>query len=224
MKNFVFTTLLIIFWNSLIPAGYGQDVQEIIRGIDEKQQNVQSLIANFDQKRETSLAQEPLLSSGVIKFKRPDRIHFIYSRPEPMEIALDGKNVWVYRPGQLEAEKYSLGNRRVSQYLGSVTGIFEKTFAQLGEKYALSYLGSEGEGVYRFRLEPREERVRKFLARVDLWIDKSSGAIVRFEMAEANRDRVTLEFKDLQINPKLADSDLTIQIPPSVRIQEPISP
>ncbi len=225
MKTPVFGTVLMMLLISLSPAGYGQDVREIIRRIDDKQQTIQTLAAGFVQKRETSLAQNPLFSSGVIRFKRPDRIHFLYSKPEPVEMALDGKNIWIYHPGRWEAEKYSLGkSRRVTQYLDPVTGIFQKTFAQLGEKYNLTYLGSEGEGLYRFRLEPREERVRKFLARVDLWIDKGSGAIVRFEMTEANQDRLTLEFQDLRINPPLTESDLTIQIPPSVRIQEPSTP
>lgn len=225
MKAPVLATILIMFLISLGPAGYGQDVQEIIRRIDEKQQKIQTLAASFLQKRETSLAQNPLFSSGVIKFKRPDRIHFIYSKPEPVEMALDGKNVWIYHPGRREAEKYSLGkNRKVTQYLDPVTGIFEKTFGQLGEKYTLTFLGPGEESIYRFRLEPKEDRVRKFLARVDLWIDKDSGAIVRFEMTEANQDRLTLEFKDLQINLNLSESDLTIQFPPSVSVREPSTP
>ena len=112
----------------------------------------------------------------------------------------------------------------MTQYLEPITGIFQKTFTQLTATYSLTYQGLESDRLYRFRLLPKEEKIRKFLSRVDLWIDKGSGAILRFEMIETGKDRLLLEFKDLQINPPLKDEDLTIQIPPSVRVREQVWP
>jgi hypothetical protein len=43
-------------------------------------------------------------------------------------------------------------------------------------------------------------------------------------MIEASKDRLWIEFKDLRINPPLKDEDLTIRIPPSVRVLEQTSP
>lgn len=208
-----------------IPSGYGQDVQEIIRTIDGQQQKIKMLTASFSQRKETSLAKDPLISRGIVKFKRPDRIHFFYAKPEPMEMALDGKTIWIYYPGRSQAEKYSLArSRKMTQHLEPVMGIFQKTFAQLAEDYAVTYQGLEEDHLHRFRLQPREERLQKFLSSVDLWIDKTSGAILKFEMIEASKDRLILEFKDLQINPPLTDEDLTIIFPPSAKVQEQSMP
>ena len=204
---------------------FAQDAQELIRVIDEQQKKVQTLVAGFSQKKETSLAKDPLLSSGMVKFKRPDRVHFIYSQPEQMEMALEGKTIWIYYPIQSQAEKYSFArNKRISQYLEPVTAIFQKTFGQLAETYDIVYQGAESDRLYRFRLQPKEEKTQKFLSRVNVWIDKGSGAILRFEMIEASKDRLWMEFKDLQINPPLTDEDLTIRIPPSVRVLEHTPP
>ncbi len=204
---------------------FGQDVQGLIRAIDEQQKKVQTLVAGFSQKKETSLSKDPLVSSGTVKFKRPDRVHFIYSKPEQMEMALEGKTIWIYYPIRSQAEKYSFArNKRISQYLEPVTGIFQKTFAQLAETYHIVYQGAESDRLYRFRLQPKEEKAQKFLSRVDVWIDKGSGTILRFEMIEVSKDRLWMEFKDLQINPPLKDEDLTIRIPPSVRVLEQTSP
>ena len=206
-------------------SAFAQDVQALIQAIDEQQKKIQTLAAGFSQKKETSLAKDPLVSSGTVKFKRPDRVHFIYSKPEQMEMALEGKTIWIYYPIRSQAEKYSFArNKRITQYLEPVTGIFQKTFARLAETYHIAYQGLESDRLYRFRLQPKEDRVQKFLSRVDVWIDKASGAILRFEMIEANKDRLGLEFKDLQINPPLKDEDLTIRIPPTVKILEQISP
>ena len=219
---FSFFGLLSIGGNS---RGYGQDVQEIIRTIDEQQQKIQTLTASFSQRKETSLVKDPLISRGVVKFKRPDRIHFLYVKPEPMEMALDGKTVWIYSPGRSQAEKYSLSrSKKMTQYLEPVMGVFQKTFAQLSEGYTISYQGLEADHMYRFLLQPREEKLQKFLSSVGLWIDKTSGAILKFEMIEASKDRLSLEFKDLQINPPLTDDDLTVILPPSAKVLEQSMP
>jgi outer membrane lipoprotein-sorting protein len=198
-----------------------QDAAELIRTIDEQQRKIQTVTARFSQKKETSFSRQPLLSSGLVKFKRPDRIHWTYLKPEPMEVALDGKTIWVYTPGRSQAEKYSLARgKRMAQYLEPMTAAFQKTFSQLDAAYTTAYEGLEAESTYHFRLQPKEEKVRRFLSRIDLWIDKSSGAILRFEMLESNGDQLSLEFENLQINPLLTDDDLKVKIPPSVRVLE----
>jgi chaperone LolA len=198
-----------------------QDAADLIRTIDEQQRKIQTVAARFSQKKETSFFREPLISSGLVKFKRPDQIHWTYLKPEPTEVALDGKTLWFYTPGRSQAEQYSLvRGRRVAQYLEPLTAIFQKTFGELTEAYAIAYEGLAADQSFHFRLQPKEEKIQGFLSRVDLWIDKSSGAILRFKMLESNGDQLSLEFENLQINPPLTDDDLKVKIPPSVRVLE----
>jgi len=202
-------------------AALGQDVAGLIRSIDGQQQSIQTLTAHFSQKKETALVKSPLVSSGTVRYKRPNRIYWHYDRPEATEIALDGKKMVIYSPERGQAEQYTLSRgHRLTQVLEPLTAIFQKTFAQLEEDYTLSYDGVEGDRLHRFGLIPKEARLRKFMIRVDLWIDKTSGAVLRFEMLEANGDRLILKFTNLQINPPLTDDDLQIRTHPSVRVQE----
>jgi len=217
--------LILLFWGivplDLLSPAFGQDLSELIRTIDKQQQKIQTVIADFSQVKETSFTREPLISSGLVKFKRPDRIHWIYWKPEPLEIALDGKSLWLYNPGRSQAEKYSLARgKRIARYLEPLTAVFQKTLAQLAEGYTIGFEGIEADHLYHFRLQPREERIQQVLSRADLWIDKTSGAILRCKMVEFHRDQWSLEFKNLQINPPLTDDDLQIRIPPSVRVLE----
>jgi outer membrane lipoprotein-sorting protein len=198
-----------------------QNLEEIIRDIDEKQRQIQTFSATFTQKKETSLATEPLLSSGRVHFKRPDRIHWSYLKPERAEVALEDRTFWVYLPDRSQAEKVSLSRKAGGvQTLEALTAIFKKTFNELTEGYTIYSEGLEEERLYHFRLQPKEEKDRKVLSRIDLWIDKSSGAILRFIMVEVNGDHLSLEFGDPQINPPLTDDQLKIRIPPAVRVRE----
>jgi len=214
----VFAAIALLSTGQFSPAG-GQDVKELIQDIDEKQRKIQTLTATFSQKKETTLLKDPLVSSGVMKFKRPNLIHFTYLKPKPMEVALDGKSIWIYPPGTTQAEKYSLApGKRMTQAIEPLISIFQTSLAQLAGRYAIAYEGLEADSLQRFRLQPREEKVRKFLSAVDLWIDKTSGAILKFRMIEANGDRLSLDFSNLQFNLPLTDDDLTIKIPPSVKV------
>ncbi len=203
----------------------GQDSQKWIREIDEQQRKIQSLAARFTQKKETALMKEPLLSSGLVRFKRPNRIYLAYEKPQSLEIAIDGQKMRIYQTGKPQIEQYSLGpGKRMTQFLEPLIGVFQKYFAELEDQYIVTYGGMEGDRLYRFLLLPKDEKTRKFLLRVELWTDRGSGAIERFQMTETNGDRLLLEFHNLQINPSLADPDLEIKAPPSVTVVEPRAP
>jgi outer membrane lipoprotein-sorting protein len=198
-----------------------EDVQALIREISAKQRRIETLTANFSQRKETSLVQGPLLFTGVVKFKRPDRIHFLYAKPEPMEFSLDGKFLWIYDPKQFRTERFPLSrNSRVGSYMESVTRIFQKTLDQLAEEYSIQALPPDRGESCRFQLHPRKEKLQAFIKEVELRIDKDSGAILTFQMIEPNQDRLILEFQNLRINPPLTDRDLEIKVPHSGHVQE----
>lgn len=222
MRAVIWSLLLLVpFSSGGSRIAQSQGLQELIRTISEKQHQIQTLTANFAQRRETSLLQEPLLSAGIVKFKRPDRIYFVYSKPAPMEISLDGKFVWIYDPARSEAERYALSpGSRVGSYMESVTRIFQKPLDQLSDDYSVHPLPPDRTDCHRFRLHPRKEAVQEWVKEVELRIDKVSGAILTFEMIEPNQDRLILEFRNLQINPPLTDQDLEIKIPPSADRKE----
>ncbi len=222
MRAVIWSLLLLVpFFSGGSRIAQSQGLQELIRTISEKQRRIETLTANFLQRKETSLVQDPLLFAGVVKFKRPGRIYFVYSKPEPMEISLDGKFLTIYDPGRSRAERYALSrSSRIGSHLESVTRIFQKTLDQLTADYAIHLLPSDRADCHRFRLSPRKEAMQEWVKEVELRIDKASGAILTFEMIEPNQDRLILEFHKLQINPPLTDQDLEIKMPPSAERKE----
>lgn len=199
----------------------GQDSKEFIRKIDEKQRKIQTLTAQFTQRKETALMKEPLVSSGTVRFKRPTQIYLRYEKPQSMEIAINGKSMRIYQTGKTYLEEYALGpGKRVSRFMEPFISVFQKPLAELEERYSVTYGGMEGGRLHRILLQPKEEKIQRILLRVELWADQESGAIERFTMMETNGDRLLLEFKNLKLNAPLADPDLTIQVPPSVKAKE----
>ncbi len=202
-----------------VPAS-SQDVAALIRTIDERQKKIATLQAEFSQTRETTLAKKPLLSSGTVRFRRPDRVHWSYARPEQIEIAASRKEIWLYYPRRAHAERYLLSRgKRLARYMEPLLAIFEKPFGQLTSEYDLVYEGQTGP-LYRFSAQPKGGKVREIISRVELGIDTGSGAIVRFALKETGGDRLIVEFKNMQINPPLAPEDLDLKMPPATRVQD----
>lgn len=230
MKPILFLGVCFLLTPNLFPAfpysgALAQDPKELIRMIDQQQKKIQTMTGSFVQRKETALSKDPLVSSGTVQFKRPDRIHWIYQQPHPLEVSLNGRKMRIYDPRRNQLDEYFLApGKRITQAMEPMLQVFQRTFAELGEKYALFYEGAEGDRRVRFRLEPKEERMRKVFSRLELWIDKATGAILRFEMTEANEDRLCLEFKNLQMNPPLTENDLEIKVSPSTKVTESAGP
>ncbi len=225
MKRLLFVILLAAA-GIFAPNGSvaGQDTPELVRTIDEQQRKIVTLQAGFSQKRETALAKKALVSSGTVKFKRPDRVHWAYTQPERMEIASNGKEIWIYYPDRAHAERYLLSRgKRLAQYMEPLMSIFEKPFGRLTSEYEVTYRGQTSP-VRQFHLVPRREKVREIISHVDLGIDPGSGAIVSFALTEMTGDRLRLEFKNMQINVPLSEGDLSVKMSPSTRVQDQTLP
>jgi outer membrane lipoprotein carrier protein len=217
IQTFILAVAIVFLTN--LPV-LSQDTAELMRNIDEQQKKIQTLQADFSQKRETALAKKPLISSGTVKFKRPDRVRWAYARPERVDIASNGKEIWLYYPQRGQAERYLLSRgKRLAQYMEPLMSIFEKPFAQLASEYDVTYQGRAG-SVHQFRLRPKRGKVQEVITQVDLGIDSTSGAIVTLTVAETSGDRLTLEFKKMQINLPLSEDDLDVKMSPSTRVQD----
>lgn len=208
-----------------IQGAFGKDAKAWIQELAEKQGRIETLTGQFTQRKETSFMREPLISSGRVRVKRPHRIYLAYDSPQPLVISIDGQQMQIYHVDRNRLEQYSLRSAMgFAPFWEPFLQVFQRPFSAWEEKYFVDYRGLEGSRLHHFLLSPKEEKTRRFLAQIELWIDGSSGAIERFRMTEPQGDRLRLDFENLQINPPLGDEELKIQIPPGVKVIEPSGP
>jgi outer membrane lipoprotein-sorting protein len=217
----------VLSWNPHrdIRSASGQDAKAWIQELAVKQGRIETLTGRFTQRKEASFMGEPLISSGQVRFKRPDRIYLAYDPPRPVVISIDGQRMQIYHVDRGQMEHYALRSAmRSAPFWEPFLQVFQKPFPALERIYHVTYRGLEGERLHHFLLLPKEEKTRRFLAQMELWIDGGSGAIERFLMIESQGDRLRLDFENLRINPPLGDEEFAIRIPPGVKIVEPSGP
>lgn len=141
-----------------------------------------------------------------------------YFKPDPLLMIIKGKRMWLYYPDMKVAEKYDLP--RPGETLGLFVG-FGKSVEYLKKNYQIRFL-EEKRDFYSLELIPRSEKELKYLSKIVLWIDTKEYWPVKTKIFEPNGDTTLIEFKNIEINIKILDSEFEFKVPKGVEVVEPL--
>jgi outer membrane lipoprotein-sorting protein len=122
-----------------------------------------------------------------------------------------------YYPSRKRAEKKNVQrySERIFRYfgLGQMSG-------ELSKSYDISLAGPDigGANTHVLLLRPRKRRARKQVEEVRFWVDATSYLPVRVEYEGKDGNMRTVEFTEISINPDLAASLYTVEIPSDVTV------
>ena len=186
-----------------------------LRKLSDRFREARTLSARVTQSRRTDLLDKPLLSSGMMYYRRdPARLVFRLTEPRKAEIHMDRTSYQVYRPDEKRLERTDFENDDVT---GKILMVFEPKPDDLGKTFAIRG-GESKDGAIDVRLEPSDEKMRKRLRRVSLSIVEADGALKRLSYFDGEGDEVTLDLSDVAINPDLAAEVFTLQVPEGTRV------
>jgi outer membrane lipoprotein-sorting protein len=186
-----------------------------LRKLAARFREARTLSAHVTQHRRTELLEKPLVSSGMMYYRRdPSRLVFRLTEPRKAEIHMDRTSYQVYRPDEKRLERTEFENDEVT---GKILMVFEPKPDDLGKTFSIRG-GESKEGHIEVLLEPADEKVRRRLRRVSLTIAEADGALRRLSYFDAEGDEVTLDLSDVAINPDLAPDFFTLQVPEGTRV------
>jgi len=204
------------------PGAQSAQLREILGRFDETQRTTRSLSATFTEKKNLSLLARPVVSSGTFLYSRPTRIKWESSDPEPRIYLITEDQFVAYYPQRKKAEEVPLGKltgRRVFRVLG-----IGQTAEELGKFFEIS-LGDPGteKGTVLMVLTPKRRRVKDRLQLVRFWVDEKTCLPRQLEYVEADGDSTTLTFRDIRVNPEIAEARFSVQIPEGVQVSNTFS-
>lgn len=192
-------------------------LETLIERVRYEQRRVDTLEADFVQRKESAMLLEPVDAEGVFAYAAPDRVRWDYETPNPISILVtrDAMTTW-YRDIQ-QAERVDVGrhSQRVLEYLGAGSSMDE-----LLEYFSLTLtMPRRPSDPYRLDLDPRFERVAKRLRGMTVWIDSMRFLPVRLRYVEADGDVTDLRFENLRINRGLAEERFDLELPNTVELR-----
>ena len=170
-------------------AGKGLD------GLDTFLKTMKTLQGQFVQTQFNVDRRETQRASGSLELSRPGKFRWVYAKPYHQELIADGESLWIYDQDLEQVTQKALIQATAQ---APIMLLLEKK--SLDKDYLLTELGSD-QGLDWVGLKPRKDE--SDVREVKLAFEKNM--LARMQLTDAFGQMTLIEFKDMQMNPKLAE-------------------
>lgn len=198
----------------------------LLRRHGEESKNVATLVADYVQRRTTTLSKRPLLSSGAFLFvEKPAAVVFRAEKPRASTVRLTGTVYEVYRPRRKRLERFHLDGPELSRGLfAAVSGDAEQLLKDFDVAELRQQKMADGAVVKAIRLVPRAKPMRARLPELTVSLrppQKGDQGVALRAVSYRDRggDLIEIELHRLRVNPKTAPS-AEVEVPKGTRVIE----
>ena len=168
------------------------DIKNLLARIAERRVSSPDVRADFQEQKTMHLLNKPIVSSGKIWFRAPNKFRREISGSSASITVSNGRDLWIYYPNFKSAEHYTLGKRSpVDAAIAAINTALnlenvEKTFQITGRKVATGY---------ELQLLPRSPSMKRMFQKFDLRLNSDLVA-ARTEMTQPNGDRIVTTYSN----------------------------
>jgi outer membrane lipoprotein-sorting protein len=159
---------------------------------------MKTLTARFIETTTSSLLTKPIVARGRLTVERPSRVILRYTEPDARVTLIDGNKMTIVWPSRSirQTADITTAQGRIQKYF--VNG----TAADLRGQFDIEDQGLAGDRptAYHVSMVPKRKQIRAVLARLDLWVDRTSLLLDTMKMTFANGDTKTMVFEDVVPN------------------------
>ncbi len=188
-----------------------------LKSFDQVQEETVTIISNFTEKKELTLLNKPVVSQGVLYYKRPNQILWEYQKPDIRKFLLTGDNLLSYYPKEKKAEQTSIKRFRSHVFKFFCIGQLSK---DLKDYYKIEVSNSQKAKNVLMKLWPKKRKLKKRIDHLKLWIDRESYQLTQLQYIEVDGDKTTISFDRLQINEEVPSSTFQIDLPADVEVKK----
>ncbi len=205
-----------------LPSASGEEVavKEIVEKLQARYDATSGFAADFTQEIESATLGEKVASQGKVYFKKPGRMRWEFTSPDPQTVISDGHFLWFYQPQQQQVLKTPLQQAfRSHTPVSFLTGV-----GRIDQDFAVSLIG-QTEGRYLLRLTPRKgEKNPSESLGGSLAMQVSSGTydIVKVQITDPVGNLTHLHFSNIDHRTPLDEALFHFTVPQGVDIVEPL--
>jgi outer membrane lipoprotein-sorting protein len=147
---------------------------------------------------------------GLVELTAPD--HKLYS--------FEKRKLRIYTPAINTVQEFDLGQHgeQLDEFLSIGFGTSGK---ELAKGYEVDVLAdNKMPQTTRVKLIPRDDEVKKYLTRIDLWITDQNYPIQE-KLWEPSKDYIVVSYSSVQINPNLSADAFTLHTAPNPKVEYP---
>ena len=158
---------------------------------------MKTLTARFTETTTSSLLTKPMIARGRVAVERPSRVVLRYSEPDVRIVLIDGNRMTMSWPSRSLKQVTDIGTAqgRVQKYF--INGTADDLRGQFDIE---DHGASDKAGTLYVTMVPKRKQIKENLAKLDLWIDKTSLLLDTMKMTFKNGDTKTMAFEDVVPN------------------------
>jgi outer membrane lipoprotein-sorting protein len=175
------------------------------RGVE---RSLKTVTARFTETTTSSLLSRPLVARGTLAVERPSKIVLRYSDPEPRTVFIDQDRLTLVWPSHAIHQQTDIAaaRRRIDKYF------LDKSPEELRRTFTITATEADDRaGTWRITMVPTRKQIQQGLARLDLWIDRTSMLLAAMRMTFPNADTKLMVFESVVVNgpvdPKMFSTD-----------------
>jgi outer membrane lipoprotein-sorting protein len=169
---------------------------------------MKTLTARFTETTTSSLLTKPMIARGRVAVERPSRVVLRYAEPDVRIVLIDGNTMTMSWPSRNVKQVTDIGTAqgRVQKYfingtVDDIRGQFEIDDHGSGDK----------PGTWWVTMVPKRRQIKENLAKLDLWIDKTSLLLDTMRMTFTNGDTKTMAFEDVAPNAPIEPGTFSLE-------------
>jgi outer membrane lipoprotein-sorting protein len=188
------------------------------------QTNLRTWQASFTQTRSLKTFKQPLVTSGRVWVKPPNRYRWELGTPAQTIALRQADELLVIYPGLKRVERYPAGDKASGPWgdaLALIEAGFPRDRAELESRLRILSL-TEARGVWTFALQPRSAAARRMMPEIRLGLAASDFSLVNTELVLTDGSTLRNDFTNAVLNSAL-DAALFDWTPPAdFTISEPL--
>ena len=204
--------LLAGFWPG---PGRGQtaSLEEVVAKVQEQYEIHSDFKAQFVQEATIKTLGKKQQAEGMVYFKKPGKMHWIYRKPTKQEIVSNGETLWTYRP----EEKQVVVAKMAQAFQSKAPSTFLAGIGNLKRDFQARFVTEPSPGTdYSLELTPLESQGS--LEKLFLLVDRKNFYILQARIQDAMGNITQISFSKIQFDNKLSDSLFTFTPPKGVEV------
>lgn len=144
----------------------------------------------YTEKKYSSLLAEPVVSSGTLRFRRPDTVEKNMTAPRTERFSIAGEDLVMVRNGA--ERRFPISSQPLlSAFAASLRGVLAGDAALLRKHYRMTLEGVEQ--AWRLELLPVDAEITRYVERI--LVSGRAGRIEQIETRESSGDRTVLQVR-----------------------------
>jgi outer membrane lipoprotein-sorting protein len=184
-----------------------KDIKGFNEKFDEVSKNLLSIRSDFVQEKHLSFMEDNIISKGVFRYKRDNKVRLQYTTPfEYLMILNNGK---MYIKDGNKVNKFDTHSNKLFKQINDMMINTLNGNVLHSKDYAVSYF--ENDMMYLLELVPQDKTVLDIVQKIKIYVDKKKISVSKIDMVEKSGDFTLLSFLNVQQNTAIKDEEFVVR-------------